>query len=262
MKRIVLGVEYDGTNFYGWQFQPALRTVQDELEKAISKIAGEKIRITCAGRTDAGVHAMGQVIHFDTSVDRPESAWILGVKTNLPDDITIAWMKEVSSEFSARFSAVERHYCYLVNTSQVNSAINRYRMLWHPKLLDVNAMREATQYLLGKHDFSSFRAAGCQSKSPVRCMNEILISSQQSVIRLDFKANAFLHHMIRNIVGALLSVGSLKTSPIWIKEVLEAKDRQAAGITAAPYGLYFMSVSYPDEFDMPAKNRLMVLCAD
>ncbi len=259
MKRIVLGVEYDGTNFSGWQFQPALRTIQDELEKAISKIAGDKIRITCAGRTDAGVHAIGQVIHFDTNADRPESAWILGVKTNLPDDITIAWVKEVSPEFSARFSAVERHYCYLINTSQVNSSINRHRMLWYPKLLDVSAMQEAAQYLLGKHDFSSFRAAGCQSNSPVRSINEILISRQQSVIRIDVKANAFLHHMIRNIVGTLLSIGHLKKSPTWMKEVLAAKDRKAADTTAASNGLYFMHVRYPEEFNLPPSRQLTIV---
>lgn len=259
MKRIVLGIEYDGTHFSGWQFQPGLRTIQDELEKAISKVADERIQITCAGRTDAGVHAIGQVIHFDTNAKRPEKAWFLGVNSNLQNDIVVTWAKEISSEFSARFSAIERHYCYLINTDKVNSAINRHRMLWHPTLLDTLAMQEAAQYLLGEHDFSSFRAADCQSTSPMRCMNEILISRQQSIIRMDFRANAFLHHMVRNIVGTLLPIGHLKKSPTWMKEVLSAKDRKAADITAAPHGLYLIKMRYPEEFNMPLAAQLNLI---
>lgn len=256
MKRVALGVEYDGTDFYGWQSQPVVRTIQTELEWAISQVADESIQVTCAGRTDAGVHAIGQVVHFSTKASRSERAWIFGVNAHLQNDVAITWAKEVSEKFHARYSAIERHYSYFIDNRPTKSPITLRRMTWYPSPLNIQAMSEASQYLIGNHDFSSFRAADCQSNSPVRDVSKISITSDSSIIRIEFVANAFLHHMVRNIVGVLLAVGTGKNQPVWVKQVLVAKDRRAAGITAPPFGLYLMKVKYPDEFSLPAAKKI------
>jgi tRNA pseudouridine38-40 synthase len=242
--RIALGVEYDGTLFYGWQIQPDLRTVQAELEKAIAEVADEAVRVICAGRTDTGVHAYGQVIHFDTKAERDEKAWVFGVNSFLPDDVAVKWSRFVADDFHARFSAMVRSYRYIICNEKIKPALKRQYETWHPQPLDEKRMQEASQFLIGKHDFSSFQDANCQSKSPYRCIKEINITRNGGLVIIDIKANAFLHHMVRNIVGTLFPIGEGKQSPDWLQEVLEAKDRRVAGVTAKPNGLYLMLIEY------------------
>jgi len=251
MKRIVLGVEYIGAGYHGWQKQDNLSTVELHVEMALSKVADSPVKIYCAGRTDVGVHALGQVIHFDTSVSRNDKSWIMGANTYLPKAIRVQWAKEVSLDFHARFSAIARWYRYFIYNSVVHSAILHDRVTCHYHTLDVNKMQAAASYLLGEHDFSSFRGAGCQSKSPNRFVEFIKIERQGFIISIDVKANAFLLHMVRNIVGVLTEIGEGKKPPIWAKEVLEAKNRTFGAITAKPEGLYLMSVDYPEKYFLP-----------
>lgn len=246
--RIVAGIEYEGTNYFGWQKQQNVSSVQEALEKALSKIANHEINVFCAGRTDAGVHALGQVIHFDTEVTRPEAAWILGVNCNLPRDIRVHWAREISTDFHARFSATARSYQYLIHLGNVYPALLRHRAAWLPHNLDENLMQEAAQYLIGEHDFSSFRGIHCQSRSTKRNVEKIEVKRSDSLITINIKANAFLRHMVRNIIGALVEVGLKKRPPIWVQEVLFAKDRNLAGVTMPSQGLYFVTVDYPKEF--------------
>jgi tRNA pseudouridine38-40 synthase len=242
--RIALGIEYDGTNYCGWQRQNDVCTIQKKVENAISKIAVHPIKVVCAGRTDAGVHALGQVIHFDTDAMRPDKAWILGVNRYLPEDIRVLWAKYVSDDFHARFSATARQYRYIIYNNRVASAILRHRAMWTPFSLNVELMHEAGQYLIGRHDFSSFRGSSCQAKSPVRTVELLVIKRNGFTITVDIKANAFLLHMVRSIVGMLVEIGRGEKPPIWAQEVLQARDRRVSAPTAPPQGLYFVVVEY------------------
>lgn len=243
--RVAVGIEYDGTNYHGWQHQENLVTVQNTIENALAIIATHPVKLTCAGRTDAGVHATGQVAHFDTEVVRPMSAWIFGCNSYMPKDICIRWAKEVAVDFHARFSATARSYRYYILNSPTPPAISRNHVSWYPyHKLNVELMQLGANYLIGEHDFTSFRGSSCQAKSPVRFVEYINVMQNDTTIIIDLKANAFLHHMVRNIVGVLLEIGAGKKDPIWTKEVLEAVDRTVAGVTAPPQGLYLTKVDY------------------
>ena len=249
--RIALGVEYDGSEFFGWQSQTEGRTVQDELQVALSGIADEPISIIAAGRTDAGVHALEQVVHFDTSVERPLSAWVRGVNALLPKKVAVLWAHAVPEDFHARFSAQARSYRYQLINRPVRSAVQHGKVGWFHALLDVEKMREAAQYLLGEHDFSAFRAAECQAKSPIKNLTQLDITRQGDLIIFDLTAGAFLHHMVRNIVGCLVYVGKGKHPPQWIKEVLECRDRKYAAPTFSPDGLYLRCITYDVKWGLP-----------
>lgn len=249
--RIAMGVEYDGAAFCGWQYQEGVRTVQDVVEKAVSIVADHSIRVSCAGRTDTGVHALNQVIHFDTPVSREPKSWVFGSNANLPNDVAVLWARPVSSEFHARFSAVRRRYRFVIFNRQVRPTFLSTRVCWDYRPLDIVKMQQASRCLLGEHDFNSYRAQACQGKSPVRTIHALEISRQQDIILIDVEANGFLHHMIRNIAGVLMTIGAGEKPVDWAQEVLEARDRKAGGVTAAPYGLYFVDVKYPEIFDLP-----------
>lgn len=253
VSRYALCVEYAGGNYRGWQTQKEkdVPTVQETVEAALSKIANEPISVICAGRTDACVSGTYQIIHFDTTAERNLRGWVMGTNTQLPDDIAIRWAKPVNNSFHARFSALERRYRYLIYSSPVKPALLSKGVTWTHKKLDISAMQEATQYLLGEHDFSSYRAIACQAKSPVRDVRAMDIYAAGELIVIDVRANAFLHHMIRNFAGVLMTIGAGEAKPIWAKEVLEARDRTQGGITAPPYGLYFVDVKYPPEYELP-----------
>ena len=258
--RIALGIEYGGTRYCGWQTQLAGCAVQDHLERALEKFLGDKVSTTCAGRTDSGVHAMAQVVHLDSEVDRDDISWVRGINSNLPADIRVVWAKPVAANFHARFSASARSYRYLLLNDTVESATFNGLVGWFHGALDVDKMREAAQLLIGEHDFSSFRSAECQAKSPVRLMLEAHIMSAatgvpsrevKGLMVLAFRANAFLHHMVRNIVGELVYVGAGRRSLADFRQVLAARDRSRAAPTFAPDGLYLCCVDYPAEFDLP-----------
>ncbi len=246
MPRFAIRVEYDGCAYSGWQRQPELpSTVQQTVEDALSRIADHSIEIICAGRTDAGVHALGQIFHFDSSARRSNHAWLAGGNTHLPDDIRLQQIFSVRDDFHARYDARLRHYRYLILNAPQPSALWRKRCLWHRQPLDVRRMQEAALSLQGEHDFSAFRAAECQSKSPCRWIEEITISRSGHWLWVDVIGNAFLHHMVRNIVGSLLPVGDCRRSVAWLETVLQSRDRRQAGATAPACGLYFYQVHYP-----------------
>lgn len=253
MYRVVLGIEYDGTNYCGWQKQPnnCVPTIQLVLEQAISKIANHQITTTCAGRTDAKVHAMAQVVHFDTHVIRKLDAWILGVNRYLSPDIKVIWATILRDNFSARKSAIYRTYYYYIYNSNIKSALLNNKVTWINTFLNVDNMKQASSFLIGEHDFSSFRGRDCQSKTPFRNIHKIMISQQQQLIKISITANAFLQHMVRNIVGVLIDVGCNKYQSYRVQEILLAKNRQAASITAPPEGLYLAEVGYPKEYLLP-----------
>lgn len=245
--KIALGIEYLGTHFHGWQRQAGkLRTVQAVLERTLSKVADESIQVHCAGRTDARVHGLAQVIHFETQAKRKLDAWLLGGNSFLPPDLRVLWAEHVTDDFHARFTAVARTYQYIILNRQFHSAVLHPLVTWINQPLDAKAMHLAGQFLLGEQDFSSFRASGCQSKTPYRFVEQLTVERKGEFITLTIKANAFLHHMVRNITGVLLEVGKGNKSAIWVKEVLEAKNRASASITASPNGLYLVKVDYPD----------------
>lgn len=252
-----IGVSYCGAGLEGWQSQPSGNTVQDHLERALSGISGEETALIAAGRTDAGVHASAQVAHFETNVDRPESAWVRGVNSHLPSGIAVQWAMPVAEDFHARFSAVSRTYCYVLYNHAVRPALLAGRAGWFHLPLDLEKMQEAANYLVGEHDFSSFRSAECQAKSPVRVMERASVRASGAYVLLDFTANAFLHHMIRNIVGCLVYVGKGDRSPAWISEVIAARDRQRAAPTFAADGLYLFGVRYDARWNLPAFADLM-----
>lgn len=257
MKRIALGIEYNGSQFNGYQLQSAgTRTVQGELEKALSTVANEPIRLTCAGRTDTGVHATGQVVHFDTPVARELKAWMLGGNTNLPRDISIHWVRQVSDDFSARFSAISRSYRYILYNRKVRSAVFQHNVSWSFELLDADGMNTAAQSLIGEHDFSAFRSSQCQAKHAIREMQAITVKREGDYVILDIKANAFLHHMVRNIMGTLMVIGRGEQPVEWMQQVLQGQDRKKAGITAPAAGLYLINVEYPAEYGLPASGWL------
>ncbi len=251
--RYALGIEYDGKNYCGWQKQKSVVSVQQKLEQALSKIADEPIEVVCAGRTDTGVNATNQVIHFDTTKNRKDTAWTLGVNTHLPNDIAVTWVSAVSDDFHARFSATARRYRYIIYNNKLRPAILCNGISHCHYALDETLMHQGAQHLVGKHDFTSFRTVHCQSHSPVRTIQHCEITRQGEYIIVDIKANAFLHHMVRNIVGSLMRVGQSQESTLWIKEVLELKNRCMAGMTAPPEGLYFVEVDYPEQFILPKR---------
>jgi tRNA pseudouridine38-40 synthase len=256
-QRIVLGIEYNGSSFNGYQLQSTgTRTVQGELEKALSTVANEAIRLTCAGRTDTGVHATGQVVHFDTAVKRELKAWILGGNTNLPRDISIHWVRQVTQNFNARFSATSRSYRYILFNRKVRSAVFQHNVAWSFELLDENAMHQAAQFLLGEHDFSAFRSSQCQAKHAVREMHKISVKRHGDYVILDIKANAFLHHMVRNIMGSLMVIGRGEQPVAWMQDILQGRDRKRAGMTASAAGLYLVNVQYPEEYGLPDSGWL------
>lgn len=242
--RIALGIEYNGANYHGWQIQNNLSTVQLQIENALSKIADTQVKVICAGRTDVGVHALEQVVHFDTDAIRPMYAWLLGVNSHLPPDIRVHWVKEVDENFHARYSAKSRQYRYLIYNNKTNSANLFQKVTWIRQPLDAKLMHEAGQYLIGEHDFSSFRAAECQSRSANRNITLLKVSRQNKLIIIDIAANAFLQHMVRNIAGVLIAIGVGKKPSIWAKEVLAAKDRKIGDVTAPAEGLYLMKILY------------------
>ena len=257
MKRIALGIEYNGSLFNGYQLQSAgTRTVQGELERALSKVANEPVRLTCAGRTDTGVHATGQVVHFDTTVQRQLKAWMLGGNTNLPRDISIHWVRQVSDEFSARFSAVSRSYRYILCNRKVRSAVFQHNVSWSFEPLDATMMNAAAQLLIGEHDFSAFRSSQCQARHAVREMQAISVKREADYVILDIRANAFLHHMVRNIMGTLMVIGRGEQPVTWMQELLQAQDRKKAGMTAQAAGLYLINVEYPKEHGLPDSGWL------
>ncbi|MGR9043818.1 MAG: tRNA pseudouridine(38-40) synthase TruA [Gammaproteobacteria bacterium] len=251
MPRIVLGIEYDGSAYFGWQHQTGRRTVQDALEKALSNIANEPVTVICAGRTDAGVHALEQVVHFDTQAERPLHAWLMGGNSHLPDDVRIIWAKPALDDFHARYSAIARFYRYIILNRPMKSALLRRQVTWCYYPLDEVNMHRAAQYLIGDHDFSSFRAQGCQSKSPCRMMHFIDVYREQDKVVIDISANAFVHHMVRNIAGVLMEIGMGKQAVDWPLHLLEIKDREQAGVTAPPDGLYLGGVCYPEGYGIP-----------
>ncbi|WP_448564554.1 tRNA pseudouridine(38-40) synthase TruA [Thalassotalea ganghwensis] len=252
--RYALGVEYDGSQYYGWQRQKNVISVQETLEKALSKIANEPIEVVCAGRTDTGVNATNQIIHFDTNQKRKDVAWTLGVNTNLPADVAVTWVKEVNEDFHARFSATARRYRYIIYNNNLRSAILSKGLSFCHYPLDEKLMNQAAQYLVGKHDFTSFRTVHCQSHSPVRTLYHCNVTRYRDYLVLDVKGNAFLHHMVRNIAGSLMRIGQGLEPVEWIQEVLHAKNRCLAGITAPAGGLYFVDVDYPEEFQLPQRH--------
>jgi len=249
--RIVLGLEYDGASFCGWQSQPAGCSIQDALEIALSKIANSNTRVTTAGRTDAGVHATYQVVHFDTLVQRPLNAWVRGVNALLPSSIAVLWASELSDNFHARYSAKERCYFYLLLNHPVRAALYHGKVGWFHLPLNIEKMREAAQFLLGEHDFSTFRASECQAKSPVRNVTKLEIIQQGDIITFEIRANGFLQHMVRNIIGSLVYVGKENHPPNWIEEILKERDRASAAPTFSAAGLYLGGINYDPEWKLP-----------
>jgi tRNA pseudouridine38-40 synthase len=253
--RIAAILEYDGSCFSGWQRQEQTRTVQAVVEEALSKVADESIQVTVAGRTDAGVHAAGQVIHFDTSAARSDYSWVRGTNSNLPSEVALLWAGPVEDGFHARYSATGRHYHYIILNRPIRPTYLAQRVTHEYRLLDEAAMQRASQYLLGEHDFTSFRATECQAKSPVRELRALDVTRHGDMVHIHAHANAFLQHMVRNIAGVLMTVGAGEREPSWAKEVLEARDRRAGGVTAAPDGLYLREIEYPETFKLPRLSR-------
>ena len=251
MKRIALGIEYLGANYCGFQRQHHCPTVQGHLEEALSSIANEPVGLICAGRTDTGVNAVGQVVHFEIQAERPIRAWLEGANTKLPGDIRISWAKEVPETFHARFSAFARQYRYVIYNRRVNSAVLHQRTTWVKELLDVDRMHKAAQSLVGEHDFSSFRASACQAQNAIRAIEYVSVTRKGDFIFIDLKANAFLHHMVRNIAGTLIKIGQDRAPVDWVAELLVVKDRCQAGVTGPSDGLFFVNAFYPAEFEIP-----------
>jgi tRNA pseudouridine38-40 synthase len=248
----VLGVSYSGETFHGWQFQKSsIPTVQAALESALSKVADRPVRVTCAGRTDAGVHATQQVVHFQSEVERPLKAWVMGCNAHLPDSVSVTWSREISKEFDARHSARARRYFYLIYNQRIRSALLPTLYTREHRPLDSDLMHQAAQFLPGENDFSSFRAANCQSRTPMRNVHHVNVTRMGDMILIDIQANAFLHHMVRNIAGALMDVGALEKPVDWIGELLGLRDRSKASATADPNGLYLVDVLYPDYAEIP-----------
>ncbi len=253
--RIALGVSYDGFNYDGWQSQPSGQTVQDQLELALGKFTGgNRIPTLCAGRTDAGVHGLMQVVHFDTDIDRAEFAWVRGANSYLPKDMAVQWARRVPVEFHCRASAVSRRYAYLLLESPVRPSIDAHRVGWVFQALNLQSMQQATQHLLGEHDFTSLRASACQALSPVKTLMHLDIRQRGAYWRFDFEANAFLHHMIRNIMGCLIAIGQGKYPPEWMAEVIAARSRDAAAPTFAADGLYFLGPRYDPSWGLPESS--------
>jgi tRNA pseudouridine38-40 synthase len=253
--RMALGIEYDGSGFCGWQMQAGVQTVQQAVEQALSSVANSPVRVACAGRTDTGVHALCQVVHFDTDAIRSERSWVFGANANLPKQVSVLWAKSVSSDFHARFSAQRRRYRYIIFTRPVRPTFLAWRVAWDYRLLDAGKMADAARLLVGEHDFTSYRAQACQAKSPVKTVYELNVAQQDDLILIDVEANGFLHHMVRNIAGVLMTIGAGEQPPGWAQEILLARDRRAGGVTAPPHGLYFLEARYPEHFAIPRLSR-------
>lgn len=251
--RIACRIEYNGTRFNGWQSQPhaGSRTVQDELERALGSVAGQELRVHCAGRTDSGVHGHAQIIHFDAPVSRAPKAWVLGANASLPFDVRVHWAVPVAAQFHARFSAQTRRYRYVIANTRVRSAMLAGQVTWQRHALDAGVMHQEAQALLGERDFSAFRAASCQSNSPMRNVHSINVRRSGELVVIDIKANAFLHHMVRNIAGTLMALGTGRKGVGWIAQLLAERDRSRAADTAAPDGLYLVGVDYSAQFELP-----------
>ena len=257
--RIALGIEYDGAPFHGWQSQADGTGVQDAVQRAVAAIAGHAVTVISAGRTDSGVHATRQVAHFETDARRPDTAWSRGVNAHLPAAVSICWAQPVADAFHARLSASARHYTYLLLVQPVRPALSRQRMGWYHRPLALEPMREAATHLLGKHDFSAFRAAACQAKTPVKNLQRLDVSRENDVFRFDLCADAFLQHMVRNIVGALIYVGNGRRSPEWMRTVLESRERKQAAPTFAASGLHLTGIDYPVRWNLPPTHAPLVL---
>ena len=254
--RIALGIEYDGTDFFGWQRLSHGPSVQAEVEAALSFVAAHPVEVICAGRTDAGVHARCQVVHFDSDAQRNERAWILGTTSRLPRAIAVLWSRQVADDFHARFGARARRYRYLIQNRPVRAALHTRFVTWERVPLDVDAMQHAAQALIGEHDFSAFRTVACQARTPMRHVREISITRAGDEISIEIEANAFLHHMVRNIVGSLLPIGRGERAPEWLGELLHGRDRSVAGPTALASGLTFLAPRYPVQWNLPAEVTL------
>ena len=250
--RIALGLEYDGSRFHGFERQPDRRTVQGEVERALVRIAASPVRVVCAGRTDAGVHALGQVVHFDTDASRAIHAWVRGTNTYLSPDVAVLWARSVDEDFHARYAALRRRYRYVILNRTTRPALLTGRTAWDYRPLDVPRMQIGARHLVGEHDFSSFRAAGCQARNPVRRVDLLEVTRTGERVVIDVHANAFLQHMVRNIAGTLMAVGAGERDTSWVGSVLSARDRTAGGVTAPPGGLYLVGVDYPEGWGIPA----------
>jgi len=257
--KFALGVEYDGSDFCGWESQPRQRSVQATLEAALTSVAAEPVSTVCAGRTDAGVHALAQVVHFESQARREPHEWVLGANSNLPGDVSVRWACPVSEDFHARYSAVCRCYRYVIQNARQPSALLRKRAAWERSPLDAARMQAGAAYLLGEQDFSSFRAAGCQARSPVRTLLSLEVRRHGELLSIDIAANAFLQHMVRNVAGVLVEIGKGKREPSWAQELLAARDRTQGAATAPPQGLYLCRVDYPSGHRLPAVSSEWLL---
>jgi tRNA pseudouridine38-40 synthase len=249
--RHAIGIEYDGSAFHGWQVQRQEPTVQGCVEAALSRVADQEIRVSCCGRTDAGVHALCQVAHFDTGAMRSERSWVLGANSHLQPGISLLWIREVDDTFHARFSAYSRTYRYRIINRWIRPAVDATRLSWCRKKLDEGLMRQEALSLLGEHDFSAFRAATCQATHAVREIQDIQVSRNDNIVEIEVTANGFLYHMVRNIAGSLMAIGCGEKPVNWLKELLVSHDRNQAASTAASEGLYFVGARFPDEYDLP-----------
>jgi tRNA pseudouridine38-40 synthase len=255
MTRYALGIEYDGSQFCGWQVQSGVETVQEAIERALGAVANHSTRVVTAGRTDTGVHATGQVIHFDSASRRTLNSWIRGVNSNLPAGVVVTWAKEVSPSFHARFCARARSYRYIILSRPVRPTILARRVTWTHQLLNVQAMRSAAKDLLGQHDFSAYRSVHCQSRQPIRSIHHFAVGQSGAWTWFDIQADGFLHHMVRNIAGVLMPIGAEEKAPSWAREVLMSRERSHAGVTAPAGGLYLSRVDYPEHFDIPSPTN-------
>lgn len=256
MMRIALGVEYVGTHFCGWQFQPHAPSIQGCVEAALSKVAHHSVTVICAGRTDTGVHALAQVIHMDVTAQRSPRSWVLGANANLPKDISILWAQPVDESFHARFSASARHYRYIILNRPTRPALLAQQVTWEHRPLNVEKMQVAANYLIGTHDFSSYRALACQAKNPIRTLSSLTVFRVDEQVIIEISANAFLHHMVRNIAGVLMTIGYGEQPPLWAKTVLESRNRTQGGVTAPASGLYLCGVDYPSPYIFPKQSTL------
>ncbi len=253
--KIALGVEYDGSRYHGWQKQPHAPSVQAALEEAVARVADEPVSLVCAGRTDTGVHAQEQVVHFETRAERRERSWLLGVNSHLPADIALRWVRPVPDDFHARYRASARSYRYVILNRPTRPALLAGRVTWVHAPLDAGRMHAAAQALRGEHDFSTYRALGCQARHPRRRIEAISVTRDGECLYLDVTANAFLHHMVRNIAGVLIAIGKGERPVDWAGELLALRDRRLGGVTAPPQGLYLVAVRYPAQYGLPAPPR-------
>lgn len=261
-RKIALGIEYDGSGYYGWQRQNEVSSVQQKLEQALSQVANEPVTVFCAGRTDAGVHATGQVVHFETTAQRNPAAWTMGVNANLPGDIAVRWVHEVADDFHARFSATARRYRYIIYNNRLRPAVLQRGVTHYHQPLDAARMHRAAQSLIGENDFTSFRAVQCQSRTPWRNVMHIIVTRYGEYVVVDIKANAFVHHMVRNITGSLMEIGCGNQPECWMVDLLAAKDRTLAAATAKAAGLYLVAVDYPTRFELPTPPPGPLFLAD